>query len=133
MWLFRNCPKTPCLCIVLHYHINSLIKKSVKGLVSSRGEGDESGSDAHSCGFFPYTQHSVRHRGFFTLSSRLFPSLFILLVKLYFHHNYLIATTCLPNRKKPTVCSSGRCLWGGFRNCFLNATLPLTMIPTCGR
>lgn len=36
----------------------------------------------------------------FTLSSRLFPALLILLVRLYLRHNDLIATTCLPNRKK---------------------------------
>lgn len=36
----------------------------------------------------------------FTLSSRLFPALLILLVRLYLRHNDLIATTCLPNSKK---------------------------------
>lgn len=41
-------------------------------------------------------RHSERDKSFFTLSSRLFPSLLILLVRLYLHHNYLIATTCLP-------------------------------------
>lgn len=60
-----------------------------------------------------------RHiRAFFTLSSWLFPSLFILLVKLYLRHNYLIATTCLPNRENPTVCSSGVVFWGFWKLLF---------------
>lgn len=73
-------------------------------------------------------EHSERDESFFTLSSRLFPSLFILLVKLYLHHNYLIATTCLPSRKTHSLGMSS----GAFVNCFLNATLLLRMIPTCG-
>lgn len=56
-------------------------------------------------------EHSERHQGFFffffTVSSRLFPSLFILLVKLYLRHNYLIATTCLPTRKTPQFVLQG--------------------------